>query len=195
MNTRELQQKAVNGSEKSLNVNELWDFDAPKDQWKRMSLAMIAEVLGVEKLTTGINNDLTAAGGERVPNPFMINKVKVRGWNMPPLRGAVSLSSICLPADTAAVEELSPVLANGELQQETVQDAPESPESDAGQKAELVELETGDAKRGCAEGVTVSLGEIVSKIAKAGTGTADDLAYFRSDFPKSRKLRRSRRLR
>ena len=184
MITQDMQLKDVNGSEKSLNVREVWDFNAPKDQWKRVSLATIADVLGVDKLTPVISDALTAAGGERVPNPFTINKVKVRGWNMPPLREASKSSGICLPADTAAVsdaevvsdaveaveavEELAPVLADGELQQETVQDALELTESDDRLKPELVELETGDAQRGFTEGEAESVADV--RYSKAGFG-------------------------
>ena len=167
MVTCDLQSKDVNGSEKSLNVREVWDFNAPKDQWKRVSLATIAEVLGVEKLTVEHNDALNAAGGARIPSPYKVNGKSVRGWNMPPLRDASKSSGICLPSDTAAVsdaveavEELAPVLATGELQQETVQDAPELTESDDRLKPELVELEAGDAQRGFTEGEAVSGAEV-----------------------------------
>ena len=102
MNSFDLQLKDVNGSDKSLNVHEVWDFNAPKDQWKRVPLTAIAETLGVEKLTAEHHDALTAAGGERVPYPFRVQGKNVRGWNMPPLCDASKSSSICLPADTAA---------------------------------------------------------------------------------------------
>ncbi len=179
MNSCDLQLKDVNGSDKSLNVHEVWDFNAPKDQWKRVPLTAIAETLGVEKLTAEHHDALTAAGGERVPYPFRVQGKNVRGWNMPPLCDASKSSSICLPADTAAgsgavdgVEEPAPVLAVGELQQETVQDAPESPESDEGLKPELVEVEAGDAQQGDTDGGAEvdGVAPVPTAFTKAGFG-------------------------
>ncbi len=154
MNTQDMQQKAVNGSEKSLDVNELWDFNAPEDMWAKTPNKVVAEALGIKELTPKIKEQMEALGCKHSgskPTRFTYRgeKVNSRWILMPPLRDAAKSQAFVLPADTAAVsvaaeavsvaveavEEFSPKLANGELQQEAVQDAPESPESDEGLEA------------------------------------------------------------